>query len=150
MPSNELIAEGQLLASNYDEYFVSNTDTADLISRLTTALEAAEQERQEWRDIESCPIEVEVLFLIEGIPYKGRIVMNQGVKNYHWWMHTDISTGLTYTKTKDDNGREVRTILNEGEETNFQPRCLGWKRGMNSTPTHWLPNPPIENYNDEV
>jgi len=99
-----------------------------------------------WQPISEAPVGVELLFLIEGIPYKGRIVMNQGVRNYHWWMHTDISTGLTYRKTEDDEGREVRTILNEGEETNFQPRCLGWKRGMNSTPTHWahLPHLPKE------
>ena len=74
-----------------------------------------------WQKIKTCPVDTDVLFLIEGIPYAGMATPNSIDKtkiNYLWRMHTDISTE---------------------PHPNYQPRLLGYKSGMNSTPSYWLP-----------
>jgi hypothetical protein len=92
----------------------------------------------EWQPIESCPKdETWFLALIEGIPYKCKALLNNGVVNYLWCMHTNMATGQTLRI----HGNGLREQIQEAEEPRYEPKILAYKLGMNHIPTHWLPLP---------
>lgn len=94
-----------------------------------------------WQDISTAPIETGIIVLIGGIPYGGKFIMNNGVKNFIWWMHTDRAEDEAYTKEVNKAGNEIRTMLRVKEKYDYQPTCLGYKLGMDAIPTHWMPLP---------
>tara|TARA_R110000851_G_scaffold208210_1_gene360574 strand:+ start:381 stop:848 length:468 start_codon:yes stop_codon:yes gene_type:complete len=105
-------------------------------------LKEAIAERETWQDISTAPRDgAWFLGLIDGIPYQCKAIYNEGVVNYHWKMHTSISRGDRYTKQINDDGREVRIILEHAEPPNYQPHTMGYILGMNHKPTHWMPLP---------
>lgn len=114
----------------------------EIVDAVLNTLKIFENKPIVWQDIEDCPINTKVLFLIEGIAYAGKVVMHGDTRAYYWYMHTNISSGEVFTKTINSEGQEVRTIIKEEEEVHFQPCCLSYKAGMHHIPTHWVPLPP--------
>jgi len=107
-------------------------------------VDALEAYQGKWKPIDTAPKDdTWFLGLIEGIPYKCKIVMNEGNVSYQWCMHTDMASGDSYIKSFNDDGREVRTMLSVKIEPKYEPKVLSYKLGMNSAPTQWMPyNPP--------